>query len=92
MAALRTTLGFGTAALLAAGLLTACGGNDGGNTKCSDFNSMSTSDQQSAVEKMIKDKGLSGPENNVTLTLESARLYCTVHSGDSTISGIYSGS
>ncbi|WP_138418653.1 hypothetical protein [Sinomonas gamaensis] len=69
--------------------LTGCSGNAGANTKCSDFNKMSSDDQSKVIEQLLKDKG----QNNASALKVgaykvSAKAYCAVKSSDSTLTGL----
>lgn len=66
--------------------LTACSGNAGANTKCADFNKMSSDDQTKVAEQILKDKGQSNPSSlKVGAYKLGAKGYCAVKGSDSTL-------
>jgi hypothetical protein len=84
--------------LLAAGVsigiavaLTACSGAGGATTSCSSFEAMSSSDQLTTIQSMMKSYKQDMSEDNVQTTMGSVDLFCAVHPSDTEISGIYSG-
>lgn len=77
-------VGLVTAVFLAAATLTGCGSgspfdsNQGGDTQCGDFREMTPDDQREVVVAYLEEKGNSNPAGyEVTLTLESSKLFCT---------------
>lgn len=78
----------GAVAVLALSL-TGCSGNAGANTKCSDYNKMSSDDQSKVIEQLLKDKGQSNASALKIGTYKlSAKAYCAVKSSDSTLVGL----
>ncbi|HEX5401929.1 MAG TPA: hypothetical protein VFX16_06465 [Pseudonocardiaceae bacterium] len=77
-------------AVCAVVLLAGCGAKNG-STKCGDWEDMDTSDQHTAVQNMIDDKGQSAGELNFLTTLGSVKLFCVTHPSDDTLDQIYQG-
>ncbi|MDX2356225.1 hypothetical protein [Dietzia sp. PP-33] len=69
-----------TAALTLASL-TGCNAmdpNQGGDTTCGDYMEMAPEDQREVITTFLEEKGQEDPAGmEVTLTLESAKLYCS---------------
>ena len=71
--------------------LVGCGAKNG-STKCGDWLGMSTSDQHTAVQTMMSDKGKNpNSELSYLSTLGSVKLFCATHPGSDTLDQIYQG-
>ncbi|MBT8162578.1 MULTISPECIES: hypothetical protein [Arthrobacter] len=68
--------------------LTACSANQGANTKCSDYNRMSTDDQTKVIQQILKDKGQSESVLKIGAYKLSAKAYCALQGSDSTLAGL----
>jgi acid stress chaperone HdeA len=67
----------GMACLMTAMLASGCSTNQGGDTKCKDFNSQDDQKQHAAVAKMLKDeKGTDASELEISANLLSAQTFC----------------
>ncbi|BCT77110.1 hypothetical protein SCMU_29520 [Sinomonas cyclohexanicum] len=76
-------------AIILAASLSACSANAGANTKCADFNKMSSDDQSKVIQQLLKDKGESNPSVLKVGTYKlSAKGYCAIKSSDSTLTGL----
>jgi hypothetical protein len=76
-------------ALLAVGLLTAgCSGNS--SVSCDDYRNMSSSDRVSAVKALMSRHNDNDTPAKELMIRGSVSAYCFLHSGSSTIDGIYS--
>jgi acid stress chaperone HdeA len=82
-----------TTSVVAAVLLSGCSSNDGGATKCKDFNTQDQKEQTSAVAAMLKEeKGKDASNFEISATRLSALAFCkSVAKQDSTISDINHG-
>lgn len=80
----RRHAGLIAAAALAAVTMTGCGpgspfdNNDGGDTPCGEFREMTPDEQRDVILAYLEEQGNSNPAGyEVTLTLESSKLFCT---------------
>lgn len=77
--------------LACAALVVACGTKNG-STTCGDWLSMDSSDQHTAVQNMMQDKGKNpNSELGYVSTLGSVKLFCALHPSSDTIDQIYQG-
>lgn len=72
---------FASAAALTFASLAGCGAQDrnqGGDTPCGDYLDMAADEQREVTDTYLAEQGNSDPAGfEVTLTLQSAKLYCT---------------
>ena len=71
----------GSAAAFTVAVSTGCGGlldqNQGGDTPCGDYLEMTADEQRDVVDTYLDEQGNTNPAGfEVTLTLQSAKLYC----------------
>lgn len=86
-------------AVLAAATMAGCGAgspfddNQGGDTACGDFREMTPDDQRDVITAYMDERGNSNPAGfEVTLTLESSKLFCnTLGTADDPIRKIETG-
>lgn len=92
------TVALVSAATMTLATLTGCGagllsGNQGGDTPCGDYLEMTADDQRDVILTYLDEQGNSSPAGfEVTLTLQSAKLYCnTMGTADDPIRKIETG-
>ncbi len=63
--------------VLAGATLAACGGHEGGDTRCEDFALMSADQRADVVEELLAEKSGSEPtEGTIQLTVTAASYHC----------------
>ncbi|GAA1752867.1 hypothetical protein [Aeromicrobium alkaliterrae] len=74
---LRASGGVAAAVLALVSSVTACGSNEGGETRCEDFALMSTDERADVVEQLLTEQGGTPPtEGTITLTVTAASYHC----------------